>query len=157
MEAGAIVHGPYRYRLWRRWADGARVVFVLLNPSTADAVVDDPTLGRCVGFARSWGMGGLDVVNLFAYRARNPAELRRVEDPVGPDNDRALELACEGADRVVLGWGNGGLLYGRGGDVWRRLGARECLGWTRRGQPRHPLYVPSSMPLQRAPPPVEPA
>jgi hypothetical protein len=75
--------GRYRYRLWRRWADGPTVLFVMLNPSTADADVDDPTIRRCIGFARSWGAGALEVVNLYAWRATQPAELKAAVGPVG--------------------------------------------------------------------------
>src|SRR4028119_2392792 len=78
----------YRYALWRTW-DAARppVAFVLLNPSTADARRDDPTIRRCANFARTWGFGGLEVVNLFAFRATHPTDLKCAADPVGPQND----------------------------------------------------------------------
>lgn len=152
MKKGAILDstGLYRYTLWREW-DGCapKLVFVMLNPSRADAIVDDPTIRRCLGFARTWGYGSLEVVNLFAYRTSHPSNLAQVADPVGPENDRYLEAAMERCDRagirVVIAWGNGGLLLGRNEEVLRAI-AREdlyCLGVTKRGQPRHPLYLKS--------------
>ncbi len=93
--------GAYRYSLWREW-DSRRpiVAFVMLNPSTADAAKDDPTIRRCASFARSWGYGSLEVVNLFAYRASEPKRLRQTPDPIGPANDDYL---VDAADRVADG------------------------------------------------------
>jgi len=127
----------YRYRLWRRW-DRARpvVAFVMLNPSTADARRDDPTIRRCIGFARRWGYGGIEVVNLFAYRSTDPRLLRRLRDPVGRDNHRHIRRALRKAALVIVGWG-----------AWtvrsplEDLGRARCLGLTSGGQPRHPLYL----------------
>ena len=93
----------YRYRLWRRWDRSRAVVaFVMLNPSTADAMHDDPTIRRCVGFARAWGFGGVDVVNLFALRATDTRALRKAADPIGPANDRHLRRAVRSAGLIVL-------------------------------------------------------
>jgi hypothetical protein len=130
-------NGRYRYRLWRRW-DRSRpvVVFVMLNPSTADADKDDPTIRRCIGFARAWGYGGIEVVNLFAYRATLPRSLRAVDDPVGPENGRHIRRAVARADLVVLAWG----AHARASRLLSLPRAR-CLGLTRAGQPRHPLYL----------------
>ena len=138
--------GAYRFRLSRTWEPDAPVVaFVMLNPSTADAHRLDPTVRRCVGFARSWGFGGLEVVNLFAYRATDPAELLRCPEPVGPGNDRAVLDAVAGSDLVVAAWGNRGGHRGRGEAVTalldRRGVATVALGRTNLGEPRHPLYV----------------
>ena len=137
----------YRYRLWRRW-DRTRpvVAFVMLNPSTADAERDDPTIRRCGGFARGWGFSAMTVVNLFALRATDPARLRRARDPIGPDNDDHIAAAAAGCDALVLAWGAHGALGGRDRDVLALLrGCRPaCLGVTRSGQPRHPLYLPSA-------------
>ena len=144
--SGAVfdASGRYRYRLWRRWADGEVVLFVMLNPSTADARRDDPTIRRCGGFARAWGFAAMTVVNLFALRATDPARLRRARDPVGRDNDRHILAAAAGASALVLAWGAHGALGGRDREVRALLtGHRpECLGVTRAGQPRHPLYLP---------------
>jgi len=136
----------YRYRLSRIWAaDDPVVAFVMLNPSTADAHRLDPTVRRCVGFARSWGFGGIEVVNLFAYRATDPAELLRCPEPVGAGNDRAVLAAALRADLVVAAWGAGGGHGDRGATVTARLAARGvalcAIGRTKTGQPRHPLYV----------------
>ena len=138
--------GAYRYRLWRRWGEGAAVLFVLLNPSTADADHDDATLRRCVAFARRWGYGGLEVGNLFALCATDPRRLRTVDDPVGRANDRHLRRAALRADLVVAGWGVAGGHLGRDAVVGRLLaraapGRLSCLGPTAAGHPRHPLYA----------------
>lgn len=141
----------YRYRLDRDWGGGPPVVFVGLNPNRADEVDDDPTIRRCVGFARRWGYGRLVVVNLFAWRARSPRALRAVAEPVGPEADAFLRAAVAEADRVVACWGNGGTLRGRDAAVRRLLGPCACFGLTGRGQPRHPLYLPADTPLQPLP------
>jgi hypothetical protein len=149
--------GRYRYCLTRRWAArGATVAFVLLNPSTADANLDDPTLRRCIGFAKRWGYAGLEVVNLFAWRATRPADLRRARDPVGPENDAHLLAAAARAGDVVLAWGIHGTLLGRGQAVLTLLRAQAprllCLGRTRGGQPRHVLYLPGDLRPMAFPP-----
>ncbi len=138
--------GRYRYRLTRRWRDGrGRVVFVLLNPSTADARVDDPTIRRCMGFARRWRHRELEVVNLFAYRATRPAALRAAPHPVGPENDAYLLQAVRRAQRVVLAWGIHGRFGGRDAEVLALLAPfanrLQCLGRTQGGHPRHVLYL----------------
>lgn len=134
--------GTYRYALRRAW-DTARppVLFVMLNPSTADAWVDDRTVGRCVGFARDWGHGGLVVANLFALRSTDPRALRSAPDPVGPENDQWLAALAREAGLVVAAWGNDGRYRGRDAEVLPLLGPVHCLGVTGRGAPRHPLYV----------------
>ena len=136
----------YRYRLSRTWdPTGPTLAFVMLNPSTADAEVLDPTVRRCVGFARSWGFGALEVVNLFAFRATDPRDLLLAAAPVGPDNDRAIVDAASAADRVVVAWGIRGTHLGRARAVAALLRATSvrplALAMTRDGHPRHPLYV----------------
>ncbi|MEC9374624.1 MAG: DUF1643 domain-containing protein, partial [Planctomycetota bacterium] len=115
--------GRYRYRLTRRFpdapADGPAACFVMLNPSTADAERDDPTIRRCIGFARGWGCATLDVVNLFAFRATRPADLRAAEDPVGPCNQRHVRAAIRRADMVIFAWGDHGALLQRGERLMR--------------------------------------
>jgi len=133
----------YRYRLLRRWSRGRRILWVMLNPSTADAQRDDPTIRRCIAFSRDWGYGSMEVVNLYALRATRPAALRRHPDPVGPENERHVRAATRRADLVVAAWG----VLGAGRDASMALGRRGrvvCLGLTRAGAPRHPLYVPAS-------------
>ena len=149
--------GAYRYRLWREWQpDAGCIAFVMLNPSTADGSRHDPTIRRCLQFAQAWGYGGLQVVNLFAYRTPHPQLLSGVADPVGPDNDRHLLTACDRAQMVLLGWGNRGMRQQRDQAVLAMLAAYPlyCLGLTQLGHPRHPLYVQGDrQPLPFAPAP----
>ena len=141
--------GAYRFRLRRTWdPDGPVVAFVMANPSTADAVRLDPTVRRCLGFARSWGFGGLDVVNCFALRATRPADLFAHPEPVGRGNDRVVAGACRAADLVVAAWGVAGAHRGRADAVLALLSRAgtpvHVLGTTNGGHPRHPLYVPAT-------------
>ena len=133
----------YRYRLWREWDRSRAVVaFVMLNPSTADASRDDPTIRRCIGFARAWGFGGVEVANLFALRATDPRDLRGVPDPVGPRNARSLKAALAHASLVVVAWGADP--FARHVRLPRALSSHRrlrCLGRTGAGAPRHPLYL----------------
>lgn len=135
--------GRYRYSLTRTFFTGrGRVLFVMLNPSTADAETDDPTIRRCIGFARKWGFQRLDVANLFAWRATDPQELRRAIDPVGPENDRRLMMLSSCADAVIAAWGAQGSYRNRATEVLGLLeGTVEHLGLTRQGHPKHPLYL----------------
>jgi hypothetical protein len=139
------VSGSYRYSLWRAWsASNPRIAFILLNPSTADEERNDPTIRRCIGFARAWKFGSVEVVNLFAHRATDARELLKVDDPVGDENDLFLIQAVERCSTVVVGWGIRGTLLGRDSQVLSLLAGRKdvfCLGITKDGQPRHPLYV----------------
>ena len=140
--------GRYRYTLERVWDPAGSVcVFVMLNPSVADDKVTDPTVRRCVGFARRWGYGGLRVLNLFALRSTDPKALYADPAPVGVENDDHL-LALTRPDRaglVVCGWGAHGALHGRAwhvADMLRKAGVKlHRLGATAGGEPRHPLYV----------------
>lgn len=147
MNMGAVFDPThsYRYRLWRVWDyDKPRLGFVMLNPSTADAVHNDPTIRRCISFATAWGYGALEVVNLFAYRAASPAQLRRVDDPIGPENDRHILECIQRVDQIVVAWGDHGSFRGRDKAVIRLLDNRNnvcCLKPTKAGQPYHPLYV----------------
>lgn len=139
--------GRYRYSLRRAWGEGPIAAWVLLNPSTADAKRDDPTIRRCIDFSRRWGFGALEVVNLFALRATEPSVLRRARDPVGPRNDRAISRAMERADAVVAAWGAHGAWGERASEVRRLLPAGTlALGVTARGEPAHPLYLPAQRP-----------
>ena len=136
--------GRYRYRLWRRW-DRSRptIAFCMLNPSTADASRDDPTIRRCIRFARDWGYGSIEVVNIFALRATDPRVLRSARDPVGPRND-AFMLRAADRQPVVIAWGVLGALRDREAEALTLFGPRTrllALGRTRFGAPRHPLYL----------------
>ncbi len=167
LEQKAVISecGKYRYLLMRRVGVGDRTAtFIMLNPSTADAVNDDPTIRRCIGLALRWGWGRLLVVNLFAIRATDPADMRKASDPVGPKNrdwvTRAVGRAaapCDNADRgpVVCAWGTHGSYMDQDRTVLGWIeGVCEpmALGITRDGHPTHPLYVPYAaklVPLSR--------
>jgi len=135
----------WRYTLRRRWADGKSAAFILLNPSTADEVQDDPTIRRCIAYAKRWGYGGLILGNAFALRSTDPRGLYSHADPNGPGNDQALAEIAKEADRVVCGWGTHGALMGRGAavlDIIRQAGAEPlALKLTAAGYPGHPLYL----------------
>jgi hypothetical protein len=137
--------GRYRYGLTRRWAEGDAVLWIMLNPSTADANVLDPTIRRCVAFSQAWGFGALEVANLFALRSPYPDALYESEQPVGVRNDHAIGAATSRCRLIVAAWGVHGALRGRGRDVGRMLveycSAPVCLGTTKDGHPRHPLYL----------------
>jgi hypothetical protein len=146
--------GLYRYTLQRHWGPGEYMLFVMLNPSTADAELDDPTIRRCMGFAKREGFGGITVVNLYAYRATQPKELLTVEDPVGPNNDFYLfsQLQERSDGSVVVAWGTNAredrIL--RFKDIARQAGTElYCLGTTKNGSPKHPLYISGSTPLEK--------
>ena len=137
--------GLYRYRLDRRWSPGFTVAWVMLNPSTADADTDDPTLRRITAFSRGWGFGALTVVNLYAYRATDPTGLWKAADPVGPDNDRHI-VAAVSCVEIVAAWGANarpGRIAAVLGLIAKASGAGHvrALGTTKTGQPRHPLYL----------------
>jgi hypothetical protein len=120
------------------------VTFIMLNPSRADATVDDPTIRRCIGFAKHWEYGSLEAVNLFAYRTSDPARLKQMRNPVGPENDHYLKQAIQRSKLTILAWGNRGNLNQRSQQVLSWLTPWEnlyCLGVTRSGHPRHPLYL----------------
>jgi hypothetical protein len=136
----------YRYSLTRVWdPEGARVGFVMLNPSTATEVQNDPTVERCERRARALAFGGFRVTNIFAWRDTDPQAMRRAVDPVGPENDAALIEAAAWADRVICGWGNHGAHLGRGPAVEALLRATgrplHHLGLSKAGHPKHPLYI----------------
>ncbi len=147
IDYGAIfdINGRYRYSLWRAWSSyHPRIAFVLLNPSTADEQRNDPTIRRCIGFARAWNFGSMEVVNLFAYRTTDCRELLKIDDPVGEENNYFLIQAVERCSTVVVGWGTRGTLLARDLQVLSLIAGRKdvhCLGITKNGQPRHPLYV----------------
>ncbi len=153
LEDNAVISacGSYRYLLTRQVGSGSRTAtFVMLNPSTADATNDDPTIRRCIGFARQWGCGRLAVLNLFAIRATDPADMKRAADPVGPENrdwfDRTLSVPDAGP--VICAWGVHGEHRGQDQTVLGWLAGYGfeplALGVTRDGHPKHPLYLPKS-------------
>ena len=145
--SGARFSGCRRYRhvLWRSWEPGTgSVVFVGLNPSTADASANDPTIRRCIGFARDWGLGAMIMMNLFDARATDPAVMKRRRAPLSRTNDAVLVEHARRATLVVGAWGVHGTHRGRAGAVRallaeHRIEAR-CFGLTASGEPLHPLY-----------------
>jgi hypothetical protein len=141
--SGAVIDGPYRYSLWREWDPQCpRLLWVLLNPSTADASSDDPTLRRRLAFTHSWSFGSLEMVNLYAWRSSTPRELARIENPVGDENDRYIREAAMRAAKIVVAWGAHRTLHGRDSAVITQFcQPLWCLGTTREGHPRHPLYT----------------
>lgn len=141
----------YRYTLWREWdITLPYAVFIGLNPSTADEFNNDPTIRREIDFCKRWGFGALCKVNIFAYRATDPEVMKQQLDPIGPDNDRWINDVCRDAGVVVAAWGIHGEHNNRA--YWvRHSGAAihgmKCLGKTKYGYPKHPLYVPAVTPL----------
>jgi hypothetical protein len=141
----------YRYLLWRAWgirSDASPVRYAMivgLNPSTADEISDDPTIRRCVAFARSWGCSALCMTNLFAYRATEPADMLAQPDPTGPDNDVVLVRMAANATIVVAAWGIHGDHLGRASEVARLLPRLHYLRLTKNGHPGHPLYLPGTL------------
>lgn len=134
----------YRYALIRIWDRSRDVVaFVGLNPSTADETEDDPTIRRCVNFAKDWGYGGLVMLNLFGYRATMPAEMMCQDDPIGFENDIWTLVFTHWADKIILSWGTSGEYKGRDKAVIDFLPKDKLftLGLTKDGYPKHPLYL----------------
>ena len=135
----------YRYALWRTWDESKPyAMFIGLNPSTADETDDDPTIRRCIGFSKSWGFGGLCMVNLFAFRATEPRNMMSSSEPVGCENDLWIEQLSEGAGVVVAAWGNDGSFMGRSEKIMTMLPDLKCLKINKTGEPAHPLYQPGS-------------
>lgn len=136
--------GRYRYDLWRTWGVGPHVTFIMLNPSTADHEQDDPTIRKCIKFAKQWGFSGLVVVNLFAYRATDPKDLWKAEDPIGPLNDLYIESHAF-CGVTVAGWGAKPKVKARADEVCGRLKNLRTIRLTKDGYPEHPLFLPSDL------------
>lgn len=142
----------YRYSLTRTWdANGTRATFVMLNPSTATEVQNDPTVERCERRSRALGFGAFQVTNIFAYRATDPRDMRAQSDPNGPDNDTAILAAADWADAIICAWGTHGAHLDRGAQVSALLRAQtkplHHLGLSKAGHPKHPLYISYAQPL----------
>lgn len=136
----------YRYSLTRVWnPNGRKALFIMLNPSTATEVQNDPTVERCERRARVLGFGAFRVTNIFAWRDTDPKNMRAAADPVGPQNDIAIVQACRWGDQIICGWGTHGAHKGRGDAVEKLLRDTSLplhhLGLTKAGQPKHPLYI----------------
>lgn len=154
----AMISNCTRYRYWlKRWwsddQDSPWACFIMLNPSTADAAKDDPTIRKCMGFAQRWGCKGIYVVNLFAYRATDPRQLLTPDNPIGAENAWAIRTAstlCKGP--IVAAWGANKMVDRSGWvkqiDPIYKLGITvQCLGTTKDGYPKHPCYLPYETPL----------
>jgi len=145
----------YRYALWRAWDFQKPTLIVIgLNPSTADERQDDPTIRRCIGFAKRVGCGRYVMLNLFAFRATETKVMKAHLEPIGPDNDAAIAgWAAFGGSRIVAAWGVHGAWQNRDTQVCRLLKSLdvhlECFGTTKDGYPKHPLYLPNAAALVR--------
>lgn len=155
----ALISECTRYRYWlaREWdLSAGRLPFIMLNPSTADAELDDPTIRRCMSFARREGYGGISVHNLFAFRATSPKDMRAAVDPIGPMNDhhlgRLFDVMAISQKPIVAAWGAHGVHDWRDEAVKALARVKGvnlvCLGRTAAGHPRHPLYVKGDQPLE---------
>lgn len=144
--------GLYRYTLTRRWGEGPSLAWVMLNPSTADADADDATIRKCIGFTRRIGYHALIVVNLFAFRATDPAKMKTAADPIGPDNDMIIHRVCGESPLIVCAWGRHGAAFGRAAEVMARLDATcaptVCWHINADGSPGHPLMLGYDRPLR---------
>lgn len=166
VESGATISscGAYRYHLWRRWSRETGCTFVMLNPSTANATDDDPTIRRCIGYAKRLGHGSLEVVNLFARRATNPKELNTVFskpfhrhiDVIGPDNEASVVAALARSSRIIAAWGSASAVdynlrwyaIRQMQNVIKPYAPIWCLHKTADGSPGHPLYLKQDAELQ---------
>lgn len=139
----------YRYSLKRVWDETKPLIgFIGLNPSTADEIKDDPTILKCIEFAKSWGAGGIYMTNVFAYRATHPTTMMEQEDPIGPENDFYLTQLPSLTSKIVACWGNDGAYNNRSNQVKELLkGELFCLVMNKTGEPRHPLFVKGSTEL----------
>lgn len=148
----------YRYLYINAFEDDTedRCVFIMLNPSTADEYLTDPTIRKCIGFSKRFGFKSMAVVNLFAYRAVDPKTLRRKYiDPIGPENDtvilKVLSKAKQTKCKIVCAWGNNGDLFNRNNEIYKLLIDSKvtpyCFGVTKPGEPRHPVRLGYNTPL----------
>lgn len=134
----------YRYTLWRYWGGlwpAEYAMFIGLNPSTATEITDDSTVRRCINYAREWGYAGLCMTNIFAFRATDPAVMKAQAEPIGPENNYYLAEMAKNAAVVVAAWGTEGAHMNRGEAMRQLIPNLHCLGWTKSGHPKHPLYL----------------
>ena len=136
----------YRYVLSRIWdSDKAMVTIIGLNPSTADEYTDDPTITRCINFAKSWGYGGIYMLNLFAYRATKPVDMFNENEPIGLENNRYIIEYASKTDKVICAWGNHGSYMKRSQDILNQIDNAYYLKLNKSGEPAHPLYLNSEL------------
>lgn len=134
----------YRYSFQCVWGAGEKsIMFVGLNPSMSEGL--NPTLTRCINFAKQWGYDSCYILNLFAYRAKTPALLRQTSAPIGEDNDKWLLETAQKVDKIIFAWGTHGDFLNRDAEVIALLPEAFCLETTKNGFPKHPLYVKSNI------------
>ena len=140
--------GKYRYRLIRCWDESLpQLLFIGLNPSKADASHNDPTIKRCIQFAKSWGFGGFTIINLYAYKATQPSKLFQAKRPIGPKNEQVITEEIYSGKKIVLIWGNHALKNNRDQEVLQFIEEAFCLKINKSGSPAHPLYIKKSQTL----------
>ena len=132
----------YRYTLWRKWNDKPLLLFIMLNPSTANENFDDPTIRKCIYFSKKWGFGGILVGNLFAYRSTDPKELKKTMNPEGRDNKKFIKKMIMKSSLVICAWGN---RYGPPPDYLKKITDLSYLKINKDGSPSHPLYLKKSL------------
>jgi hypothetical protein len=141
MLRGAILSedNKYRYELSRIWdEEKPRILFIMLNPSTADANTDDPTIRRVINFAKSWGYGGLFVANLYAFRSTDPKGLKYTDDPIGKDNIQHIQTLLGLTEKVIYAWGNN---QKEPEWLYNVVSTPYCIETSKNGTPKHPLYL----------------
>jgi hypothetical protein len=140
----------YRYLLTRIWDENKPMInFIGLNPSTADEIEDDPTTRRCIAFAKSWGYGGFYLTNLFAFISEKPEELKKVEDPIGKENDIYLLDTAKKVEEVIFAWGTKGKFLSRDKHVMNLITKGYYIALTKNGHPSHPLYLKSGLRIKK--------
>jgi len=140
----------YRYLLWRIWDETKPpVLFIGVNPSTADGEKKDPTLGRMIGFAKDIGFGGIYVANLYAIVSKIPEIIRKIDDPIGPENDTFLKQKASEGIAVIFCWGSFPWISDRANRVQEMFSDPYCLGCNSDGSPKHPLYLPAATKPER--------
>ena len=143
-------HRAYRFILWRFWNDSPRVLFIGLNPSTANEINNDPTIRRCIGFAQKWGYGGMYFCNLYSFVSTEPKLLSSVE-AIHSANIPAITMADSLSVLTVVAWGDGVELVENGKSVAEHIKKliepSRCFGLTQKGNPKHPLYLPGDAEL----------
>jgi len=136
----------YRYVLSRIWDETKpKVMIIGLNPSTADETEDDPTIGRCISFSKSWGYGGVYMLNLFAFRATQPKDMFNAQNPIGLENNSYIEIYSKKVDKIVCAWGNHGTYKNRGNEIREKFDKLFYLKLNQTGEPAHPLYLKSEL------------
>ena len=148
MEKKAIISKDkiYRYKLSRTWdSTKPTILFIGLNPSIANENVDDPTITRCINFAKDWGYGTLLMANLFAFRSTYPKDIYLIDDPIGKDNDHYLLECVTQSDLIVACWGNNGTYMNREKVITELVPNLYCLQKNKNGTPHNPLRPPRNI------------